>query len=169
MEQSGTARRRRGPQARDSRSERVNRTENSQLRRPAADSPLPAKFVLPTAQSGHDGGTCTRDPQLCRLVPWLLGHVVIEKKTAAQVTRREKTSLASVLNDHGLRLVEPAGFAPAPGGVKVRCATVEHHSSEWCASREPQFRPAQDLERVEEHPGLQTGTAALRLRLAPTE
>ena len=27
-------------------------------------------------QSGHDGGTCTRDPQLCRLVPWLLGHVV---------------------------------------------------------------------------------------------
>ena len=29
-------------------------------------------------QSGHDGGTCTREPQLCRLVPWLLGHVVME-------------------------------------------------------------------------------------------
>ena len=30
-------------------------------------------------QGGHDGGTCTREPQLCRLVPWLLGHVVMEK------------------------------------------------------------------------------------------
>jgi hypothetical protein len=110
-------------------------------------------------QSGHDGGTCTRDPQLCRLVPWLLGYVVIENKTAAQVTRHEKTSLMSVLSDRGLRfglpsrssalvgvsppspaergpwrgslllplrgerrLVEPAGVAPAPCGLKVRCA-----------------------------------------------
>ncbi len=51
-------------------------------------------------QSGHDGGTCTREPQLCRLVPWLLGHVV-KNRTAAQVTRHEKTSLTSVLNDRG--------------------------------------------------------------------
>ena len=29
-------------------------------------------------QSGNDDGTCTREPQLCRLVPWLLGHVVME-------------------------------------------------------------------------------------------
>ncbi len=29
-------------------------------------------------RNGHDGGTCTRDPRLCRPVPWLLGHVVIE-------------------------------------------------------------------------------------------
>ena len=72
-------------------------------------------------QSGHDGGTRTREPQLCRLVPWLLGHVV-KNRTAAQVTRREKTSLTSVLNDRGLRLVEPAGVAPAPCGLKVRCA-----------------------------------------------
>jgi hypothetical protein len=26
-------------------------------------------------------------------------------------------------------MVEPAGFAPAPCGLKVRCAAVEHHSS----------------------------------------
>jgi hypothetical protein len=28
-------------------------------------------------QIGHDGGTCTREPRLCRPVPWLLGHVVM--------------------------------------------------------------------------------------------
>ena len=53
-------------------------------------------------QSGHDGGTRTREPQFCKLVPWLLGHVVLERKTAAQVTRRRKTSPTSVLNDRGL-------------------------------------------------------------------
>lgn len=87
-------------------------------------------------KGGHDGGNCTREPQLCRLVPWLLGYVVIGNRTAAQVTRRQKTSLMSVLSDRGLRLVEPAGFAPAPSGLKVRCATVEHHSSKWGARRE---------------------------------
>ena len=30
-----------------------------------------------------------------------LGHVVMENKTAAQVTRHEKTSLTSVLSDRG--------------------------------------------------------------------
>ncbi len=51
----------------------------------------------------------------------LLGHVV-KNRTAAQVTRREKTSLTFVLSDQGLKLVEPAGVAPAPCGLKVRCA-----------------------------------------------
>lgn len=69
-------------------------------------------------KSGHDGGTCTRDPQLCRLVPWLLGHVVIGKETAAQVTRREKTSLTSVLSDRGLKVGGAGGICTRTGRIK---------------------------------------------------
>jgi hypothetical protein len=58
---------------------------------------------------------------------WSLGCLgtscsVIGKETAAQVTRRRKTSPTSVLNDRGLSLVEPVGVAPTPRGSKVRCA-----------------------------------------------
>ena len=73
-------------------------------------------------QSGHDGGTCTREPQLCRLVPWLLGHVVIENKTAAQVTRRWKTSPTSVLSDRGLRF----------GGAGGSCTRTVRIKSPLC-------------------------------------
>ena len=65
-----------------------------------------------------------------------------ENRTAAQVTRREKTSLTSVLSDRGLRFGGAGGcseaerrssrsgprpersesIAPAPCGLKVRCA-----------------------------------------------
>ena len=64
----------------------------------------------------------TREPQLCRLVPWLLGHVVIENKTAAQVTRREKTSLTSVLSDRGLRF----------GGAGGSCTRTVRIKSPLC-------------------------------------
>src|SRR5262249_40387701 len=43
--------------------------------------------------------------------------------TAAQVTRPRKTSRSAVLSDRGLRLVEPAGLAPAPCGLKVGSGT----------------------------------------------
>ena len=66
---------------------------------------------------GHDGGTCTRDPQLCRLVPSLLGHVVVGKETAVQVTRPGKTSPRSVLNDRGL-----IGGA---GGIRTRTLRIK--------------------------------------------
>ena len=112
-------------------------------------------------QSGHDGGTRTREPQLCRLVPWLLGHVVIEKETAAQVTRRRKTSPTSVLNDRGLNLVEPAGFAPAPCVLKVRCATVKHHSSKNGARA---GNRTQDCGLADRHVAL---TLQAQLKLAP--
>jgi hypothetical protein len=74
--------------------------------------------VITTAPVGHDGGTCTRDPQLCRLVPSLLGHVVLENYSAAQVTRRRKTSPAAVLSDRGL------GFGGA-GGSRTRTGRIK--------------------------------------------
>jgi hypothetical protein len=73
-------------------------------------------------QNGHDGGTCTRDPQLCRLVPWLLGHVVIENKTAAQVTRHRKTSPIAVLSDRGLKI----------GGAGGSCTRTVRIKSPLC-------------------------------------
>lgn len=63
-----------------------------------------------------------------------------------QVARRRNT--CPCVRPRGLRvrseLVKPAGFAPAPCGLKIRCADVDTTASRWCARRES-------------HPGLRTG------------
>jgi hypothetical protein len=82
-------------------------------------TPVAALPQTSISNDGHDGGTCTREPQLCRLVPWLLGHVVIGKATnAAQVTRREKASLTPILNSSGIN----SGGA---GGIRTRTVRIK--------------------------------------------
>lgn len=80
-----------------------------------------AAFITTTPESGHDGGTCTREPRLCRPVPWLLGYVVLIHGSGRSDAGRLLPSPPSMTMGE---LVEPAGLAPAPCGLKVRCATL---------------------------------------------
>ena len=61
-------------------------------------------------------------PAVRRSACWPPGHVVIEKKTAAQVTRRWKTSPTSVLSDRGLRF----------GGAGGSCTRTVRIKSPLC-------------------------------------
>ena len=59
-------------------------------------------------EDGPDGGTCTRDPQLCKRVPWLLGYVVkkLPRLRSLDVGRLLRSA---VLNDRGLSVFGEAG------------------------------------------------------------
>lgn len=68
-----------------------------------------------------------------------------KNKTAAQVTRREKTSLPSVLNDRGLKIGGAGGTCTHTGRSKSPLCYIDTTAPEkWCARRES-------------HPGLRTG------------
>ncbi len=71
---------------------------------------------------GRGGGSCTRESRLCRPAPWLLGHTAT--RSSSRSLGAGRLLRASALNDWlvAKTMVEPAGVAPAPNGLKVRCA-----------------------------------------------
>ena len=83
-------------------------------------------------ENGHDGGTCTREPRLCRPVPWLLGYVVLNH--------------GSGRSDAGRLLPFPPsmtmGESGGAGGTCTRTVRIKSPlccfdtTAPWCACRE---------------------------------
>lgn len=113
VERSRTSRRRRGPQARDSRSERVHCTEKSRRMKPAADSPLPA--VVGTVGIAPTPSTFQGDVQTdYTTFPW-------EKcPPSLFALRRDYLAIAFGFRKRR-RVARTAGNAPASGRFGDGC------------------------------------------------